>query len=163
MNVGKRNLLAGKLYENEIAETLNESRLFPLLGSSQDYNPEADRRKIDIVPRKDTDNFKYNIQAKVSTNKLQYPKLLSQMNELVPLADVAEKIPVVFHKYNTKSDKGRYIIRARYAILYQEDFIEIIEELERYKKGFNELMTYWDSLPDEEKPKIDEFMKNLAI
>ena len=163
MNIGKRNLLAGKQFEDEIAETLNKSRLFPPLGSSQDIDQEADRRKIDIVPVKNKDYFKYNIQAKVSTNKLQYPKLLSQMNEVVPIGDVADKIPVVFHKYNTKSDKGRYMTRAKYAIMYQEDFIEVIQTLEQYKKAYNELMTYWDSLPDTEKPGINETLEKLGL
>ena len=32
-----------------------------------------------------------------------------------------------------------------------------------YKEGFNLLMEYWESLPDEEKPKIDKKLKQLGI
>ena len=163
MNIGKRNLLAGKQYEDEIANTLNESRLFPPLGSSQDYDQEADKRKIDIVPKDVSDDFKYDIQAKVSTNKLQYPKLLSQMDSSRTMTETVENIAVLFHKYNTKSHSGRYMLRAKYAILNQDDFIEIIEELARYKKGYAELMTYWDSFPDDAKVDIDKILKTLKL
>jgi len=32
-----------------------------------------------------------------------------------------------------------------------------------YRKGYNILMEYWDSLPDEEKPKIDEELKKVGL
>ena len=32
-----------------------------------------------------------------------------------------------------------------------------------YKKGFEVLMEYWDSLPDDEKPKINERLKELGL
>ena len=32
-----------------------------------------------------------------------------------------------------------------------------------YKKAFSILMEYWDSLPDEEKPKIDERLKKIGV
>ena len=34
---------------------------------------------------------------------------------------------------------------------------------EDYKEGFNILMEYWDSLPDEEKPEIDERLKKVGL
>ena len=163
MNIGKRNLLAGKLYEDEIAGDLNDLRLFPPLGSSQDYDKEADKRKIDIVPKNSEDIFPYHIQAKVSTNKLQYPKLLSQMNEVRTMVEVVETPAIIFHKYNTKSTSGRFMTRAKYAILNQQDFINIIEELAQYKQGFGELMAYWDSISDEEQPELNERLKKLGL
>ena len=33
----------------------------------------------------------------------------------------------------------------------------------KYKKAYNILMEYWDSLPDEEKPKIDRKLKKLGL
>jgi len=163
MDIGKRNRLAGKAYEEEIVKRLNSSNLFPLLGLSRDYDPAADKRKIDIVPVNAKDTFSYDIQAKVSTNKLQYPKLLSQMNESRTMTEVVEKIPVIFHKYNTKSTTGKFLLRAKYAILYQDDFLEIIEHLERYRQGYNELMCYWDSISDEEKPKLAERLDKIGL
>ena len=32
-----------------------------------------------------------------------------------------------------------------------------------YKKAYNILMDYWDSLPDEEKPEIDKQLKKLGL
>jgi hypothetical protein len=33
----------------------------------------------------------------------------------------------------------------------------------QYKKAYNILMDYWDSLPDEEKPLIDKKLKRLNL
>ena len=32
-----------------------------------------------------------------------------------------------------------------------------------YKKGFNILMEYWDSLPDEEKEDVDKELKKVVL
>jgi len=32
-----------------------------------------------------------------------------------------------------------------------------------YEKAYNLLMEYWDSLPDEEKPKIDKELKKIGL
>ena len=37
------------------------------------------------------------------------------------------------------------------------------EKLDVYKEGYNILMEYWDSLPDEEKPKIDRKLRDLGL
>lgn len=37
------------------------------------------------------------------------------------------------------------------------------EDEKDYKKGYNILMTYWDSLPDEDKPKIDKELKEAGL
>lgn len=36
-------------------------------------------------------------------------------------------------------------------------------ETEDYKKGFNLLMEYFDSISDEEKPKVDKQLKRLGL
>jgi len=41
--------------------------------------------------------------------------------------------------------------------------ISKLEKLDKYKEGFNIVMEYWDSLPDEEKPKIDRRLRNLGL
>jgi len=33
----------------------------------------------------------------------------------------------------------------------------------KYKRGFNILMEYWDSIADEEKPKVDRRLKRLGL
>ena len=37
------------------------------------------------------------------------------------------------------------------------------DELDKYRKGFNVLMQYWDSLPDESKPKIDKELAKIGL
>ena len=37
------------------------------------------------------------------------------------------------------------------------------EQEDKYEQGFNILMEYFDSLPDEEKPKIHERLKKLGL
>jgi len=52
-----------------------------------------------------------------------------------------------------------------------EDYIDHINELKdfhikekhRYKKGFNILLEYWDSLPEEEKENIDERLTECGL
>jgi hypothetical protein len=36
-------------------------------------------------------------------------------------------------------------------------------EKQRYEKGFNLLMDYWESLPDDEKNKIDKELQELSL
>lgn len=38
-----------------------------------------------------------------------------------------------------------------------------LKELRNYKKGFNILMEYWDSIADEEKPKVNKKLKRLGL
>ena len=40
---------------------------------------------------------------------------------------------------------------------------ETNSELERYKQGYNELMCYWDSISDEEKPELHERLLKLGL
>jgi len=40
---------------------------------------------------------------------------------------------------------------------------ELMEELHKYQTALGILMEYWDSLPDEEKPKIDKRLKELEL
>jgi len=36
-------------------------------------------------------------------------------------------------------------------------------QLDRYKKGYDILMEYWDSIPDEEKEEVHRRLNNLGI
>tara|TARA_R110002020_G_scaffold81097_1_gene201767 strand:+ start:584 stop:718 length:135 start_codon:yes stop_codon:yes gene_type:complete len=40
---------------------------------------------------------------------------------------------------------------------------ELMEELHKYQTALGILMEYWDSLPDEEKPKIDKRLKEMGL
>ena len=40
---------------------------------------------------------------------------------------------------------------------------DLIKELSRYKSAYNILIEYFDSIPDEEKVKIDKKLKKLNL
>jgi hypothetical protein len=40
---------------------------------------------------------------------------------------------------------------------------ELKKEVEKYKKGFNEVMEYFDSISDEEKPGLLERLKEIGL
>ena len=42
-------------------------------------------------------------------------------------------------------------------------YIEIKKEMDKYKKGFDILMEYFDSISDEEKPKVDKQLKEIGL
>jgi hypothetical protein len=44
-----------------------------------------------------------------------------------------------------------------------ENFFELVEELEKYKKGYEAMMEYFDSIPEDEKPKLDLKLKTLGL
>lgn len=35
--------------------------------------------------------------------------------------------------------------------------------MDKYEKGYRILMEYWDSLPDEEKPKISRRLEKIGL
>ena len=37
------------------------------------------------------------------------------------------------------------------------------KDLERYKKAYNILMDYWDSIPDQDKKEVDQELKKLGL
>ena len=157
MTNGRRNERAGSIYEKEIIDEINSHRLFPILGQSNLLDKEQDRKMNDIMPVHEDKAFDYAIQAKVSTGKIFYPKLLAFMSEHFP-----KKKKVVLHKY-TKNEKGRYLTRGKFAIMHQDEFLETIRELESYKRGYQELLTYWDSISDDEKPALHARLTDLGL
>ena len=42
-------------------------------------------------------------------------------------------------------------------------YINKLEDLIKYQYGFDILMEYWDSFPDEEKPKIHKRLEGLGL
>jgi len=156
MTIGKRNLRAGPAYEKEIVDEFNAHRLFPMLYRSQEKNPQADIDKNDIVAE-NVNDFEFSIQAKSTTSKVPYYKLIDELLAKFPI-----HIPVVFHKYN-KRVKDRYITKDRYVILRQIDFMRIISEREQYKQAYEEFMTYWDSFSDEQQRDLNNFLDKLGL
>jgi len=46
---------------------------------------------------------------------------------------------------------------------YQVISKQTLKEINIYKKAYNLLMDYWDSLPDEEKPEIHKKLNRLGL
>jgi len=74
-------------------------------------------------------------------------------------------------EYVFKIKKGYYVDTEEEA---KEQFIwdiaennfeieKVIEDEEKYKKGFEILMEYFDSISDEEKPKVDARLKKVGL
>jgi predicted SnoaL-like aldol condensation-catalyzing enzyme len=45
----------------------------------------------------------------------------------------------------------------------KDEYINKLEGLIKYQEAFDILMEHWDSIPDEEKPKIDKRFKELGL
>jgi hypothetical protein len=155
-----RNRLAGIAYERAIVQQINDSDLFIDVGRSAEIDKEMDAKKVDIIPI-DVDlfaAFEYRIQAKTSTKHVPYAKLLKDIED-----NNEDGIAVVLHKKTKRVEGDRYLTEGTYAILSQEDFFSIIEDLEKFRAGYREYAQHWDSIDEAEKPALHERLKELGI
>lgn len=64
-------------------------------------------------------------------------------------------------------DENVYLCEVTLPNLDEEEnpdkFGEIVIKESKYKKGFEELMCYFDSISDEEKPKLNERLRKLGL
>jgi len=155
-----RNTHAGRAYENELADTFNQLKLFPELSLTEDFDKALDARKYDIAPRneKDFKDFRYQIQAKNTTRNIQYSDLIEDM---LPFSE--DKIPVIFHKRTKKVSEDRFITIGRYGIMSQKDMIDLMSNEHRYKLAYREFMTYWDSLHDEAQKNLHKYLTRIGL
>ena len=72
-------------------------------------------------------------------------------------------IPVIFHKKTRRVPGDRFLTDGNYVILMEKDFLSIISDATRYKKGFNEVIAYFDSVSDEEQPKLNNRLTKLGL
>lgn len=154
----KRNMLAGPAYEREIVTKINGIGLFPEVGRTAEHNPELDAKKLDIIPI-DPEllaEFLYKIQAKNTTKTVPYGKLLTELEQ-------HGGVPVILHKQTERVEGDRFLTKGTYAIMNEKDFFKIIAEVERYKTGYAELLCYWDSIADSEKPELHERLTQLGL
>lgn len=154
----RRNQLAGPAHENSIVKKINAIGIFPKVGRSAILDPDLDKRKLDIIPIDPSlfDKFVYRIQAKTTTQVVPYGKLLSELKQ-------HKGVPVVLHKKTKRVDNDRFLTEGSYAILEEDDFLKIIGDLEKYKRGYSELNEYFDSISDEEKPKLHKRLLKLGL
>ena len=88
--------------------------LFPEAVSSRAESRERDAAKVDICF---TEPF--NIQCKLSNQRIQYEEILDSMPD-------ERNINVIFHKLTRKSGKN-FLPLGTYAMLSMEDFIKLME------------------------------------
>jgi hypothetical protein len=154
---GSRNRNAGHSWELEVADLFRKAG-FPHVVTSRSDNRHRDAEKVDLVNRNEvkTGRLPYNIQCKNCVGKLAYQKLLSEL----PKEDGI--INVLLHKQTEKANT-RFITRDKFAIMYQNDFMTMVNNLDRFKKGFELLNNYFDSIADEEKSKVNAALKLLGL
>jgi len=159
MNKGnKRNLIAGQVYEEYLVKKLNNLGVFATLCRSVEIHPSLDAQMMDICPVDSNLKFPYHIQAKSTVKTVQYYKLLEDMDQFIK----DNRIPVILHK-KTVNESNRYLTQGSYAILFENDFFRVIKELESYRKAYQELMQFWDTIPEEYKNETHQNLKDLNL
>ncbi len=96
--------------------------------------------------------FPYNVQAKSYSKSILYPKLLSEIE--------CENgtINVIAHKQTQRSG-DRFMTRGKFAIMNIEDFWKLVA----YRRGYEILIQYFDSLTDEERVEADKQLKQVKL
>ena len=161
---GSRNRRVGHSWERLTAEFLNAYSFLPLIGTARRLSRFYDDNKVDIVTEdiNKMEEFGLAIQNKSSTVTQQYPKILSEIR-----TNIKEKLkinlkPVIFHQ-QTKRSGSRFFKLDDFACLYLQDFLEIYTDMQRYKKGFELLNPYFDSIQDEDKEEIHKQLTKLGL
>ena len=151
-----RNRVAGQNYEREIAKKLRELG-FHDIKCSRECSRLRDSKKVDLCNADEDKNgrFPYNIQAKSYNTHVKYAKLLKELED----HNGRNQVNVVFHKLTEKSVGGKFMPKGEFAILNLDDFYQMM----MYKEGFDEIMTYWDSLQDDAKPALNEFLDKRKL
>ncbi len=154
---GKRNRAAGHSYELEIAEAFRQAGFVHVV-TSRSESRNRDAQKIDLVNRNEVKvgRLPYNIQCKNCVGKLPYQKLLAEIPKEKGI------INVVLHKQTMKVNT-RFITRDKFALLYQTDFLTMVSTLNKYKKAYQLLSEYFDSIPDDEKMNVHKELQKLEL
>lgn len=120
---GKRNRAAGHKFELDCVKALREAG-FPDCVSSRSSNRNRDAQKIDLVNQDEikSGRLPWAIQCKNVVGHLKYGQVLAEM----PLE--ANITRVVLHN-QTKKVGTRFITTDRFAIMYMEDFLHIMKQL----------------------------------
>jgi hypothetical protein len=153
---GSRNRTAGHSFERECVKLFKQLG-FTHVETSRLVSKMRDSQKIDLANPDELEHgrFPYNVQCK-NTTTLNYSKILQE----VPITPGIKN--VVLHKH-TKKVGTKFISQGKFAYMYMENFFELVEELEKYKKGYEAMMEYFDSIPEDEKPKLDLKLKTLGL
>jgi hypothetical protein len=120
---GKRNKNAGSGWEREIAQLLRSIGYLHVITTRQGSRL-RDSQKIDIMNADEDRNgrFPYNIQAKNVKGHLPYGKVIAELPKVEGVTNI------IFHKMTQKVN-NRFVCKDKFAILYLDDFIEIMKKL----------------------------------
>jgi len=123
--MSNRNRVAGHNFERQCINIL-KSIGYTDAASSRSSNRNRDALKIDIVNKDEIVNGRlpWAIQCKNVVNHLKYAKVIAEMPKEPNVTRV------VFHNQTEKVGE-RFITRDQFAILYLDDFIEIMKKLKQ--------------------------------
>ncbi len=154
---GKRNKNAGHSWEREIIKLLKEKG-FPHVVSTRSESRNRDADKVDIMNKDEHKNGRLpvNIQAKCLAKPVVYYKVLSEMPD-------GEQINVIFHKQTKKAENGRFMATGTYAISNLDSYLDLLGEREKYRKAYELLNNYFDSIDDEEQKKVNKELEKLGL
>lgn len=155
---GNRNRNAGHQLERDIAKIMRDCG-FPHAVTSRIESKKRDDAKVDIMNKDEETNGRlpYNLQAKNCSTSIGYPLILSQMPK-------GKELNVIIHNQTERAGTSkRFMTRAQFAIMYSKDFFELIKVMENYKKGFDLLNDYFDSIPNEEKATVHAELEKLGL
>ena len=113
--MANKNRDRGNAYELQCIKKLKH--LYPNAVSSRSESKNLDNQQVDIVY---TGEFYF--QCKNMTTKPDYHIILNEMPQ--------GKVPIILHKKTKKSEKN-FISQGEYAILRAEDFIKLLEQLNK--------------------------------
>jgi len=164
-----RNQTAGHNYERDIVKEFKKAG-FPHVVTSRVESRSRDDQGIDFINRDEhiRGRLPFNVQSKTLTDyeiasgrteKVKYREILAS----IPFSEGI--IPVFLHRH-TVPKHGKFWKEGEYAFMYQRDFFTLIEatnNAKRYEEAFNAVMCYFDSISEEEQPKLLKQLKKLGL
>lgn len=131
MTNGKRNRAAGTGWEREVAQMFREMG-FPYVVTTRSESRSRDAQKVDLMNKDEWKHGRlpYNVQCKNVKGHLKYAKLLDELPKIPGL------INFIAHK-QTEKKNNRFVTTDKFAILRLEDFIKMMDRLQKYEQGVN--------------------------
>lgn len=128
---GKRNRTAGGNWERALAQLFRDIGFKDIITTRQGSR-ELDALKIDLMNSNTSKEgrFKYNIQAKCVKGHLLYGKVIGELPKEAGFTNV------VCHRM-TRKVGNRFIEEDTFAILYLDDFLELVRKLRDYESRTN--------------------------
>lgn len=155
---GKRNLAAGKSFEQMIVRELTP--IYPDISTSRLCNRYRDNQKVDLCNKNEQKNGRlpYNIQCKNTTGGVNY----LQLHGLMP-QDTPGIGNVIVHNYTLRKDlangDSRFETAGTFAIMQYRD----MQRLLAYRRGYELLLEHIDALSPEDKKEVQEQLTKLGL